>query len=251
VMRLLGDYACGRAVDGLALQESMGKLRDAVSAWHLDRSYGVIGDLHESSTLMRDVDMSERRSLSMSRGMSPSRGVSEAIQEAGQAPATTVSDQLIKDTFSFQMEYLYHLIERYIHAIGRPVPFVSNMEPGHESVTSHMVLEEVRASQMKRPDADTYDDVPPTAEATEKSVFEKYGFWRTFVKSIALPTVSLSKERFRYALRTAATTDAITSITRTPALALPRRPCFLCGRWHVSRQCSLTTVAMASSIFAS
>jgi hypothetical protein len=215
-MRLLGDYACGRAVDGLALQESMGKLRDAVSAWHLDRSYGVIGDMHKSETSFgTDNDVIGRSSVSISMdGLHSNNGVAEAIPETSAAPAVTVSDQLIKDTFSFQMEYLYHLIERYVHSIGRSVPFVNDMEPGYESVTSHMVMEEVRASQMKRADADTYADVMPTPEATERSVFMKYGFRASFVRSLTMPSISLSRERLRCAPLTSATTPAIAFITR-------------------------------------
>jgi hypothetical protein len=42
-IRLLGDYACGRAVDDAALNVSIGNLRGAMTAWHMDRSSGALG----------------------------------------------------------------------------------------------------------------------------------------------------------------------------------------------------------------
>jgi hypothetical protein len=42
VMRLLGDYACGRAVDDAALNVSIGSLRGAMTAWHFYRSQDTI-----------------------------------------------------------------------------------------------------------------------------------------------------------------------------------------------------------------
>jgi hypothetical protein len=42
VIRLLGDYACGRTVDDVALDASIGRLRGAVTAWHMDRNTGIM-----------------------------------------------------------------------------------------------------------------------------------------------------------------------------------------------------------------
>jgi hypothetical protein len=110
----------------------------------------------------------------------------------------STSDQLVKDTFSFQMDYLYHIMERYIHTIGRPVPFVSTVLPGHSDVTSLTVLEEVQASSPREPEQDA-DDTDKGADSTNY-VFKKYGFWASFPRT--MPTVTLSRNRLRYAAKT-------------------------------------------------
>jgi hypothetical protein len=184
VIRLLGDYACGRAVDDAALDVSIGNLRGAMTAWHMDRSYGVIDTDGATPPVSREQS---------------TNGFGEVILEGSQAPRVGAGEeQRVKDTFSFQMDYLYHLMERYIHDIGRPVPFVSSVIPGHSIVTSHAVLEEVRASQ-PREAGRTTEGTP--MDANEKdSVFKKYGFWASFPRT--MPSVKLTKERLRYTAKT-------------------------------------------------
>jgi hypothetical protein len=105
----------------------------------------------------------------------------------------SASDQLVMDTFSFQMEYLYHIMERYIDTIGRPVPYVS----AHLTITSHAVLEEMRKS--KPGGEEQGPDNTPTDVDTPNSAFKKYGFWASFPRS--MPSVSFTKERLQGALK--------------------------------------------------
>jgi hypothetical protein len=105
----------------------------------------------------------------------------------------TASDKLVMDTFSFQMEYLYHIMERYIDTIGRPVPFVS----AHLIITSHAGLEGLRKSQPGGEERGP--DNTPIGVDTANSVFKKYGFWASFPRS--MPSVSFTKERLQGALK--------------------------------------------------